>query len=300
MTTTRIPTLFAPAGGPNQSDDARWMGELRAWGRALPRPSAVLMFSAHWEEPQLTLGATASVPLEYDFGGFPERYYRLTYPAPPAPALADRVRALMKDAGRSVASAPDKGLDHGAYLPLMGLFPNADVPVLQASLPTLEPKALFELGRLLAPLRDEGVLIVGAGLLVHNLRMMFDVVRSAPGGWEGLATAELPVQPWVKDFDAWVADVTARRDWDALLDYRKRAPHVGLALPTDEHFSPLFVVAGAAEREPVTFPMSGFSYGVATRRGVQFGVMGSNSSVDSSTQRRAVAARRGRATSGVV
>ena len=271
MTDPRQPTLFAPAGGPNQYDDQAWMSDLSAWGRALPRPRAILMFSAHWEERQVTLGATRTIPLEYDFGGFPDRYYRLTYPSPGAPELAARLRKLLSGAGLPVADAPDKALDHGAWLPLMALFPKADIPVLQASMPSLDPQKLFALGEYLAPLRDEGVLIIGAGLLVHNLRAMMEVARSLPGGFDSLATAEIPVPEWVRKFDAWVADVLARRDWPALLDYRARAPGVQKALPTHEHFAPLLIAAGAGQEGPVRFPVEGLVHGSTTKRGVQFG-----------------------------
>jgi 4,5-DOPA dioxygenase extradiol len=146
------------------------------------------------------------------------------------------------------------------------MFPKADVPVLQIAMPGLEPKPLFELGRALAPLRDEGVLIVAAGLFVHNFNAM-DF-----GSIDHPATADSTVK-WSAEFDAWVKDVLVRNDWDALLDYRARAPHVGRALPTHEHFAPKIVVAGAVAGKavPVEFPITGFVYGTHTRRSVQLG-----------------------------
>ena len=139
------------------------------------------MLSAHWVDRPITLGATRRVPLVYDFYGFPAKYYQTTYPAPPAPELATRLRGLL--AGQPVAEAPERGLDHGAYVPLVCMYPAADVPVLQVSLPTLDPTELFALGRALAPLRREGVLIVGSGFLTHNLRAMDfrPTRRSRPG-----------------------------------------------------------------------------------------------------------------------
>jgi 4,5-DOPA dioxygenase extradiol len=256
---TSMPVIFLAHGSPQLLDDAGWMGELRAWADALPRPTAVLMLSAHWEAHPVALGAPTSVPLVYDFGGFPRRYYETTYAAPGAPALASRVRALLTATGAAVV-ATERGLDHGAYVPLVAMYPAADVPVLQLSLPSLAAPALFALGRALAPLRDEGVLIVGSGFLTHNLRM--------------LDPSPSPVTPaWAAEFDAWAADVLVRRDVDALLDYRARAPSVALALPTHEHFAPVVVALGAAaERgEPVTFPITGFRGGSLTRRSVQFG-----------------------------
>src|SRR6185369_16956177 len=150
-----MPVIFVAHGSPLLLDDAGWVGELAGWARALPRPGAVLMLSAHWEQRPVTLGATRTVPLVYDFYGFPERYYQRTYPAPGAPELAARVRALLAP-GQPVADAPDRGLDHGAYVPLAAMYPEANVPVLQVSLPTMDPATLFALGRSLAPLRREG------------------------------------------------------------------------------------------------------------------------------------------------
>jgi len=254
-----MPVIFLAHGSPQLLDDVEWVSELRAWAEALPRPTAVLMLSAHWEARPVALGATATVPLVYDFYGFPRRYYETTYAAPGAPALAARVRTLLAAAKTTVA-ATERGLDHGAYVPLVAMYPAADVPVLQMSLPSLAAPELFALGRALAPLRDDGVLVVGSGFLTHNLRML----DPTPG-------AVTPA--WAAEFDAWAADVLARRDVDALLDYRARAPGVALALPTHEHFAPVVAALGAAADQagPVTFPISGFRGGSLTRRSVQFG-----------------------------
>ena len=254
----RLPSIFLAHGSPFLLDDTEWMAQLGRWAGALPRPHAVLMLSAHWEQKPVTLGATRPVPLVYDFYGFPEKYYRVTYPAPPAPELAGRVRELLGRTQQVIES--DRGLDHGAYVPLIAMYPKADVPVLQVSLPNLEPTTLFELGRAFAPLRREGVLIVGSGFLTHNLRAM----DMSPG-------AATPA--WAADFDAWAADVLARRDMDGLLDYRSRAPGVRLALPTHEHFVPVIAAAASAADEPapVTFPITGYNFGSLTKRSVQFG-----------------------------
>jgi 4,5-DOPA dioxygenase extradiol len=217
------------------------------------------MISAHWEARPATLGATRTVPLVYDFYGFPDRYYATTYPAPGAPELAARVRSLV-GATQPIADDPTRGLDHGAYIPLVAMYPEADVPVLQLSLPTMDAASLIALGRTLAPLRNEGVLIVGSGFLTHNLR----AIDPRPG-------AQPP--SWARELDAWAADVLARRDVDALAAYRERAPGVREALPTHEHFVPVAVAMGAAldSSGPVTFPISGFVFGSFTRRSVQFG-----------------------------
>jgi 4,5-DOPA dioxygenase extradiol len=252
-----MPALFVAHGAPMLLDDAAWVAELAAWAGALPRPRGVLMVSAHWEARPVTLAATETVPLIYDFHGFPERYYAMQYASPGAPWLAERVRGLLGPLG-PVADDPRRGLDHGAWVPLRAMYPAADVPVLQLSLPTLEPRALLALGRALAPLRDEGVLVIGSGFLTHNLRAV---------DWSGKG----PPPAWAVDFDAWVGEVLARGDVDALLDYRARAPGVREAHPTVEHFVPLLVAQGVASGASVGFPIGGFWLGSMTRRSVQFG-----------------------------
>jgi len=140
--------------------------------------------SAHWEEAPLALGATSTVPLVYDFRGFDQHNYEVTYATPGAPALADSVRKLLRGAGKPVKDFPDRGLDHGAYVPLVEMFPDADVPVLQISIPSLRPEQLMAIGRTLAPLRDEGVLITGSGFFTHNLSAidaLLDFEHKAPG-----------------------------------------------------------------------------------------------------------------------
>ena len=254
--TMKMPVLFQAHGAPPLLDDPGWIDELARWGKALPRPTAIVVVSAHWEHRPLAIGATTPLPLIYDFYGFPEKFYRLQYPAPGAPEVAQRIRELMAAANVACIDEPARGLDHGTYIPLSCMYPDADVPVLQISLPSQEPAELFDVGRALAPLRGEGVLLIGSGFLTHNLRAL--ALRETPG--------------WARDFDAWSADVLARRDVDALLDYRRRAPGVRESLPTHEHFVPVIVAAGAAGESPVSFPITGFWFGGAmTRRSAQFG-----------------------------
>src|SRR5687768_9889147 len=136
---TRMPVLYLSHGAPPLADDPVWTGELARWSADLPRPEAILIVSAHWEEAPLTIGATRRVPLVYDFWGFPERFYRVRYDAPAAPELAGEVRKLLPHVRQDEA----RGLDHGAYVPLVEMYPDADVPVLQMSMPTLEPERLF-------------------------------------------------------------------------------------------------------------------------------------------------------------
>ncbi len=258
--TGRMPVLYLGHGAPPLADDARWTAELAAWSADLPRPEAVLMVSAHWEEAPLSIGATRTVPLVYDFSGFPAHYYTVRYPAPGAPQLAARVRDLV-GARYPTREQPDRGLDHGGYVPLVEMYPAADVPVLQISMPTLDPRRLFELGRSLSPLRDEGVLIVGSGFLTHNLAAM-----------DREAGTDAPPPSFMAEFDDWAARTVADGDIDDLLDFAHRAPAAELAHPRSEHLAPLFVSLGAGQdslaghRTPVT----GFWYGLS-KRSFQFG-----------------------------
>ncbi len=255
----RMPVLYLSHGAPPLADDALWTFQLASWARELPRPRAVLMVSAHWESRPVTLSATRTVPLVHDFSGFPEHYYRVRYPAPGAPALAARVRALL-GGGDQVADAPERGLDHGAYVPLVEMYPDAGIPVLQLSLPTLDPTRLMALGRRLAPLREEGTLIVGSGFFTHNLSGF---------SW-GAGADETPA--WSREFDAWGREALAGQDIDALLDFTHRAPAGRIAHPRTEHFAPLFVTLGAGEDELAgqRTVIDGFWYGLA-KRSVQLG-----------------------------
>ncbi|WP_235980778.1 dioxygenase [Streptomyces albidus (ex Kaewkla and Franco 2022)] len=256
----RMPVLYLSHGAPPLADDELWTSQLADWGVRLPRPRGILMISAHWESAPVTLSATGAVPLVHDFWGFPERYYQVRYPAPGAPQLAERVRALLAGPGEPVQDAPDRGLDHGAYVPLAEMFPEADVPVLQLSMPTLEPEQLLRLGRRLAPLRDEGHLIVGSGFFTHNLSGM---------QW-GAGVDEAP--GWSREFDDWGREAIARADVDSLLDFENKSPAGRIAHPRSEHFAPLFVALGAGEADlaGARTVIDGFWAGLA-KRSVQFG-----------------------------
>jgi 4,5-DOPA dioxygenase extradiol len=256
MTTnaTAMPVLYLSHGAPPLADHLTWPKQLAAWAASLPRPSAILIVSAHWESAPLTIGATRTVPLVYDFYGFPERYYRVTYPAPGAPDLADRVRQLLSGGGLPVKDDPQRGLDHGAYVPLVEMFPAADIPVLQISMPSLDPATLLAVGRRLAPLRDEGVLIIGSGFMTHNLRL-------ANFGTAG------PPPAWSAEFDAWACESVTARDVDRLLDFESKAPAARIAHPTTDHFVPLFVSLGATVDRPfhAKTVIDGFEWGLAKR-----------------------------------
>lgn len=249
----RMPTIYLSHGAPPLADDELWTRQLADWSRDLPKPKSILMVSAHWENAPLAIGATTTVPLVYDFWGFEERYYHVTYPAPGAPELADSVRKLLSAPGTPVVDVPDRGLDHGAYVPLVEMYPDADVPVLQISMPTLDPAGLLEVGRKLAPLRDEGVLIVGSGFFTHNLRAIGPTPRS-----------------FSTEFDEWGKEALAAGDVDALLDFEHASPSARLAHPRTEHFVPLFVSLGAAEQHlDSRTVIDGFWLGMA-KRSVQF------------------------------
>ena len=243
-----IPSVFVGVGGPRQMEDEVWASELRTWAESMTRPEAILLFSAHWLRNPVTLGATKPVPLVYDYYNFPAQYYEVQYPAPPAPALADRFVELLGD--KLPIYASDRGLDHGAFIGLMGMYPDASVPVLEVSIPTYDPEMLFEIGRCLSPLRNEGVMIMGAGLLTHS--------------------GESPEAN--RQFDTWVVDTLEKRDTELLFQYREIAPGVQQALPTVEHFVPLLVAYGAAfdgAGEIIT-GVEAFSNGRGSRRSLQF------------------------------
>ena len=248
-----MPALFLSHGAPPLVDDPAWVAQLQALTAGLPRPKAILMASAHWESAPLMLGATEPVPLVYDFGGFARRYYETQYRAPGAPELAARIEKLMPPSER--VTRTNRGLDHGAYVPLTVMYPDADIPVLQMSLPTLEPDRLLEIGRRLAPLRDEGVLIVGSGFTTHGLPFLrdFRTDAKAPG--------------WSREFDAWTAETLGRGAIDELADFRNRAPGMPYAHPTIEHFAPMFLTLGASadpEQSPEQ-PIDGFWMGLSKR-----------------------------------
>jgi 4,5-DOPA dioxygenase extradiol len=251
----RMPVLYLSHGAPPLADDRQWTAELGGWGTDLPRPTSILVVSAHWEAAPVTVGATETVPLTYDFWGFPERYYDVRYPAPGAPELAAQVSARLSGPGQQVHQDPTRGLDHGAYVPLVEMFPEADIPVLQVSMPSLDPHQLFQLGRSLAPLRDEGVLIIGSGFTTHNLReaRFGDTSGSAP--------------QWGREFDDWARQTVEGGDIDAVLDFENSAPAARLAHPRTEHFAPLFVSLGATADAGVhaASMIDGFWYGLAKR-----------------------------------
>ena len=231
---TPLPSLFISHGSPMFAVEPGIAGaELAALAPRLPRPRAIIVASPHWMSARLSVTSTERPETIHDFGGFPPQLYTLSYPAPGSPEWAARALEALAAAGIEARAEPARGLDHGAWVPMMHMYPQADIPVLQVSLhPQLGPREHFDLGRALAPLRAAGALIVGSGSLTHNLHE-----------WRGGTVA---TEPYVVEFAEWVARILADDDLEALLDYRARAPHAARAHPTDEHLLPLMFARGAS------------------------------------------------------
>jgi aromatic ring-opening dioxygenase catalytic subunit (LigB family) len=263
----RQPVVFLPHGGgpwpfvkvPFGSQAE--LDALASYLRSLPGlpptpPRALLVVSAHWEEPRPTVMSNPRPPLLFDYYGFPAESYQLTWPAPGEPALAARVQELLTAAGIPSAANSERGFDHGAFVPLKLAFPDAQLPTVQLSLKAgLDPQEHLAIGRALAPLRDEGVFIVGSGMSYHNMRAM------GPQGRPAAAT-----------FDAWLRDTVTRApaERDAGLSDWQHAPAARAAHPREEHLLPLMVAAGAAgnDRGRVAFrgallglELSGYAFG---------------------------------------
>lgn len=232
----KLPTLFLSHGSPMHAIHAGAAGGVwAALAGQLPKPAAVLMVTAHWETSFPTLSGIAKPSMIYDFGGFPDDLYKIIYPAAGAPDIAARAQSLLNLAGLTAAIDGSRGLDHGTWVPLLKMYPDADVPVVQLSVqPAMSPRHHYEIGRALAPLTREGVLIVGSGHLTHNLR-----------DWM-MSRGQTAHAPYAEKFQHWVFDHLAAHDIDALCRYRQEAPDAVRAHPTEEHFLPLFVALGAA------------------------------------------------------
>lgn len=252
-----MPVAFVSHGAPTLATDAVRGADFTRWAATLPKPRAVLVVSAHWLDAPPTLGTTTPRELLYDFRGFPPELHRLRYAAPAATelarSLARRLPSLRADDARP--------WDHGVWVPLLHMFPAADVPVLQLSCPhAWSPRQLFALGRQLAEVRDDGVLLLASGGMVHNLgRLEWGEATRPPA--------------WATEFEGWVRERLAARAFDDVVAFREKAPALPLAHPTDDHFVPLLVAMGAAADRPgaVAFPIEGFEYGSLSRLAVQFG-----------------------------
>ena len=232
---TRLPTLFVSHGAPTLAiDDGPAHQFLRTCGERIEKPRAILMLSAHFEAPTATLTGSVSPGTIHDFWGFPDALYDISYPAPGSPALAQRVSNLLSTAGIGTHIDEKRGLDHGAWIPLSLMYPDADVPVVQLSIDARKGAAYhFRLGEKLRPMRDEGVLIIGSGGATHNLS---HAIR---------APQDEPIVEWANAFREWLADAIENDRRDDLANYRDIAPDAARNHPTDEHFFPLLCARGA-------------------------------------------------------
>ena len=249
-----LPALYIGHGAPMLLDDALWTSQLSRIAQGIEKPKAILIVSAHWESAPITLSnPLAGTPLVYDFSGFDQKFYQMTYESPDAQELAKKVVALMPDT--EPVAMTNRGLDHGAWVPLKVMYPDADIPVLQMSMPTQDPGRLLEIGRRLQPLRDEGVLIIGSGFMTHGLQYLRD--------WSTDAIAPT----WSSEFDAWASEALGKGDVDALANFKELAPGMPYAHPTVEHFIPLFITLGAsasADNAPKTL-IDGYFMGLSKR-----------------------------------
>jgi 4,5-DOPA dioxygenase extradiol len=249
MSSLELPAIFISHGAPDlplRSGEATTF--LKQLSQQFPKPKAILVISAHWNTPSPTVSAAAQPKTIHDFSGFPDALYQLTYPVAGAPELAERVVKLLDEKGLNGQLHPNRGLDHGAWTPLMLSYPLADIPVTQLSIQyALSPKQHFQLGQALEPLRHEGVLILASGGATHNLRAFAEDYDAPP-----------PL--WVQQFDDWLAEAIATGNLEALLNYRHLAPHAAENHPTDEHLLPLFVALGAGGDQRTQL-YKGYTYG---------------------------------------
>lgn len=258
-----MPSLFVSHGAPTFALEPGELGaRLTQLGAVLPRTRAVLVLSPHWMSRGLLVTAGTALSTIHDFGGFDEALYTLQYPAVGAPAVAARTIELLGQAGWRASPEAHRGLDHGAWVPLRHLYPQADVPVIQVSMPAdLEPDSAYALGAALAPLRAQGVLIVGSGSLTHNL---YEIRRSANGAGA----------PYARQFADWARETVLAQDHARLLRTMELAPHAKRAHPTTEHLLPLMFAAGTAgPTAPATVLEGGVTYGVLAMDSYVFGPM---------------------------
>lgn len=262
MTTLqRAPVLFISHGAPTFALEPGVLGaRLKEIGASLGALRAVLVVSPHWQTRDLRVAITALPETIHDFGGFDPKLYTLAYPAPGAPGIAQDTIRLLADAGWPAAGDTQRGLDHGAWVPMMHLLPDARVPVFQVSVPyDLSTQGAIELGRALAPLRDQGVAIVGSGSMTHNLSEF----RGRTNG----------VAPYVSEFTDWIRAAVLKRDTGALVGYRKNAPHAVRAHPTEEHFLPLHVAFGATDSGEAATVLEGqTTYGIINMESYGWGL----------------------------
>jgi 4,5-DOPA dioxygenase extradiol len=255
-----VPSLFVSHGAPTFAIEPGLAGaQLHALGLALGKPRGIVVVSPHWMTRGVAVTASARPPTIHDFGGFPAALYSLQYPAPGDRALAARAAQLLQVLGKPVHVDEARGLDHGAWVPLLHMYPDADVPVVQVSLPHDSTAATaYALGQALAPLAQEGVLVIGSGSLTHNLYEF--------------RTGEVKAADYAVEFTHWIRDAVQRGDTDALLRALQDAPHAQRAHPTSDHFLPLLVAAGAAtDATPTTVLDGGIRHGMLAMESYLFG-----------------------------
>lgn len=250
-----LPALYLSHGAPPLLEDHEWARALHAWAQSMPKPRGIVIVSAHWEAAPASISATAAgTPLVYDFGGFAPIFYSLEYSTPDATWLGDLVASVLPNT-ETVHRHTTRGLDHGAWIPLMVMYPWADVPVVQVSLPTHQPDRLLALGAALGQLRDQGIMIIGSGFMTHGLPFL---TREEFGGYA--------IPGWSIDFDEWASEALRAKDVEMLARYRE-APGMPYAHPSVEHFSPLFVTLGASNlgTESIDVTVDGYKWGLSRK-----------------------------------
>lgn len=256
----RMPAIFFGHGNPmNALADNAYTQAWSKIGAGIPRPKAILAISAHWYVPYVAVTGMKEPRTIHDFGGFPRELFEFAYPAPGDPALAMRIRELLEPVDAGIDS--QWGLDHGTWSVLCHVFPHADIPVVQLSIDETQPPQFhFQAGKLLAPLRDENVLVIGSGNIVHNLH--------------AYAWGRHPAEPfdWAVRFDGRVRELLAANDMASLVDYESLGRDALLSAPTADHYLPLLYIAGMrADEDPISFPVAGMDGGSISMLSVQFG-----------------------------
>jgi len=245
-----MPAVFLSHGAPPLFEDEQWMRELHTWAQSMPKPTGIVIVSAHWEAAPVAISSpTAHTPLVYDFSGFDPKYYAMQYQTPDASNMAERITKTMDE----TVVQTNRGLDHGAWVPLKVMYPDADIPVLQVSMPSHDPVRLLRIGGRLAELRHEGVLVIGSGFMTHGLPYLTA---------DAIHLGKVP--SWSADFDTWAHELVLAGDVDQLMDV-SRAPGMPYAHPTLEHWAPLFISLGAGAGDPASPAIDGYMWGLSRR-----------------------------------
>lgn len=249
-----FPSMFISHGAPPLFEDETWINELFNWSTSLPKPTGIIIISAHWEKSPITISNPGlTTPLTYDFGGFHPYYYTMQYPTPDATQLTEQTKKLLSSIGPT-QQQDTRGLDHGAWVPLKVMYPQADIPTIQISIPTHSPEKTFTVGKQLNELRQQGVLIIGSGFMTHGL----------PYITPAMIAGEYPT--WSQEFDQWAWETIQNNDLDTLTQYKTKAPGMPYAHPTVEHFTPIFIALGTQQtsNKPTTV-IEGTFWGLSKR-----------------------------------